>query len=395
MQKTRFLMIGGFLGAGKTTTIARLAQHFTEQGLRIGLVTNDQAYGLVDTENLRAQGFEVGEVPGACFCCKFEDLVETAAALGAEHQPDIILTEPVGSCTDLMATVVRPLAHLFGDRYEVGPLAVLCKPEHGRKILGGGSGGFSPQAAYIFLKQLEEAQVIVLNKVDRLTASEREELLALLREQYPGKQVLSASGTTGEGFDKLVALLEAKQNFSEDSPLDIDYDTYAEGEAALGWLNCSAQFTSEAQQPWSLDDLAQKLVAKFSKTLLDANMEPGHVKVLATTNATTINAATGESASAGGKSPPAQMPATTTAVANWVASDAPIELSVASKLNVISANVLVNVRVHGDPDVLSALISEAATSLAKSLQLGCELSEVQYFRPGRPEPTHRYISATE
>jgi len=62
MKKIRFLMIGGFLGAGKTTTIARLAAHYTDQGLNVGLVTNDQAYDLVDTEMLRSKGFQVGEV---------------------------------------------------------------------------------------------------------------------------------------------------------------------------------------------------------------------------------------------------------------------------------------------------------------------------------------------
>jgi len=366
MQKTRFLMIGGFLGAGKTTAIARLARHFTDQGLRVGLVTNDQAYGLVDTETLRAQGFQVGEVPGACFCCKFDELVNTAAALGADGQPDIILTEPVGSCTDLVATVLRPLSHLFGDRYRLGPLAVLCKPEHGHKILGGGSGGFSPQAAYIFLKQLEEAQLIVLNKVDRLTDEEQGELLALLRDRFPEKKILAASATTGDGFDELIAALETDNSLA-DQPLDIDYDTYAEGEAALGWLNCGVQFTSEA--PWPLDELARKLVEQFAATLITANMEPGHVKVLASA---------GQS----------------TAVANWVASDTPIELSVSSNINTTTANALINVRVHGDPDRVAEFVKSSVAEVAATLRLDFELSEVQHFRPGRPEPTHRYETST-
>jgi G3E family GTPase len=75
MQRIRFVMIGGFLGAGKTTAMARLARHYLARGQRIGLVTNDQAHGLVDTTSLRAQGFPVAEVAGACFCCRFDDLV--------------------------------------------------------------------------------------------------------------------------------------------------------------------------------------------------------------------------------------------------------------------------------------------------------------------------------
>ena len=100
----------------------------------------------------------MGEVAGACFCCKFEDLVATTEQLSKENTPDIIIAEPVGSCTDLVATVFSPLRHLHGDRYEVAPLAVLLKPEHAHKILKEEDGvGFSQQAAYIFLKQKDPA----------------------------------------------------------------------------------------------------------------------------------------------------------------------------------------------------------------------------------------------
>lgn len=367
-------MIGGFLGAGKTTAIARLARHYTDQGLRVGVVTNDQAFGLVDTENLRSQGFQVGEVPGACFCCKFDDLVETAAALGADGQPDIILTEPVGSCTDLVATVLRPLSDLFGDRYELGPLAVLCKPEHGRKILNGQSTGFSPQAAYIFLKQLEEAQLIVLNKVDRLSPEQQAELLALLRDRFPDKKILTASGTTGAGYDEFLTALAAENQFA-DPPLDIDYDIYAEGEAALGWLNCNIHFTSET--PFALDTLIQNLITQLSETLKPTTLEPAHIK------------AAGELASADGQSPQKNIP-TATAIANWTASNSPPQLSLASHITTTTANALLNARVHGDPEELAAHVQTAVTALAAAMNLNFKLTNLQHFRPSRPEPTHRY-----
>ena len=70
-------MIGGFLGAGKTTTIARLASHFRAEGKNVAIVTNDQAADLVDTLMLRSQGFNVGEVAGSCFCCNFNALTGT------------------------------------------------------------------------------------------------------------------------------------------------------------------------------------------------------------------------------------------------------------------------------------------------------------------------------
>ena len=78
MNKMRFVMIGGFLGAGKTTTIGRLAAMYQSQGLKVGIVTNDQASDLVDTHTLRNQGFEVGEVAGACLL-HFNELTATTS----------------------------------------------------------------------------------------------------------------------------------------------------------------------------------------------------------------------------------------------------------------------------------------------------------------------------
>src|SRR5262245_11401772 len=176
MKPVRFVMVGGFLGAGKTTALARLARHSMSKGLRVGLVTNDQAQDLVDTNNLRAQGFAVQEVPGACFCCKFDELVGRAGQLEADQRPDVILAEPVGSCTDLVATVVQPLKSLYSGRFEVAPYSVLFKPSHGLRILRNEPAGFSPKAAYIFRKQLEEADAIVINRADELNAAETREL---------------------------------------------------------------------------------------------------------------------------------------------------------------------------------------------------------------------------
>ncbi len=137
--KTQFVLIGGFLGAGKTTLIGELARRYVAAGKRVGIITNDQADNLVDTQNLRSQGFDVGEVAGACFCCSFDDLVSTADMLATDQAPDVLLAEPVGSCTDLVATVILPLQQLLGDRFELAPFGVILKPSHGRRILAGQS----------------------------------------------------------------------------------------------------------------------------------------------------------------------------------------------------------------------------------------------------------------
>ncbi|MEM6328915.1 MAG: GTP-binding protein [Planctomycetota bacterium] len=361
MPKTRIVMIGGFLGAGKTTAIARLARHYTDTGLSVAVVTNDQAFGLVDTGSLQSQGFEVGEVPGACFCCKFDDLVDTLAALGAERQPDIILTEPVGSCTDLVATVIEPLRSLHGDRYEVGRLAVLCKPEHGEKILSDRSAGFSPKAAYIFLKQLEEADAVVINKVDTLDADQAQRLAERVRSRFPGKPVLLGSGKRGDGFDELVEQLASPR--SSRPAMDIDYDVYAEGEAELAWLNATAEATAPA--PMDVDRLALAVVSALAEAAEADGFEPAHIKVLGF---------------AGGQ----------TCVANLVSSDTAAVLSLPSGESATTARLVINARVAGDPDRLAYVLATVLSRLADELQIHLDLASSQHFRPGRPVPTHRY-----
>jgi Ni2+-binding GTPase involved in maturation of urease and hydrogenase len=362
MKRTRFLMLGGFLGAGKTTAIARLARHWMSQGRQVGLVTNDQAYGLVDTESLRSQGFEVGEVTGACFCCKFNDLISTVAQLSADRQPDVIIAEPVGSCTDLAATVIEPLRTLHGGEYEISPLAVLLKPEHGRKILADEPGlGFSPKAAYIFLKQLEEADVIVLNKIDQLGEAQREELLQQVRRRFPEKEVLAVSARHGDGFDTLIAALDRPRGSSVKTP-HVDYDIYAAGEAELGWLNC--RVSMERPDAFALDEVLLDFVTRLARACNRVSAEPAHLKALAATEGAT-------------------------AIANLVSSDARAELSLASGARTRAADLTVNARVAVAPELLSELVQNEVQSLGLQHRLFCRLNHLQSFRPGRPVPTHR------
>ena len=362
----RFIMLGGFLGAGKTTTIARLARHYQMQGRKVGIVTNDQATDLVDTNSLRSQGFDVGEVPGSCFCCNFNALTDTVARLSAEERPDIVIAEPVGSCTDLVATVVRPLQKLYGGSFDVAPYGVLLKPSHGSRILRGEmKGGFSPQAAYIFKKQLEEADFVVINRIDELSAAEADELARLLAEQFPGTPVLRLSAKTGAGFDALVEFLEQRGSFGR-RLMDLDYDVYAEGEADLGWLNSSLTVT--AQREFDLDGLLLAIINKLRDSLAGIDAETAHLKV--------IGMAEGHYG-----------------VANLVSSFSPPELSLPSKGKVKEAQLVVNARVATAPETLTEQVTAAVQAACKAAGATPTFHQTQSFRPGRPQPTHRILEA--
>ena len=67
MQSTKLILIGGFLGAGKTSLMARAARVLKGQGKTVGLITNDQASDLVDTAFLSDRKTRSGRFRGAAF----------------------------------------------------------------------------------------------------------------------------------------------------------------------------------------------------------------------------------------------------------------------------------------------------------------------------------------
>ncbi|HML49549.1 MAG TPA: GTP-binding protein, partial [Clostridia bacterium] len=124
----RLTVVGGFLGAGKTSAIARMAALLIGQGHKVGIVTNDQSENLVDTNFLRSEGRTVVEVTKGCFCCNFDEFTLKLKSLSQAEFPDIILAEPVGSCTDLIATIFKPIMNDYTREFVMAPLSVLADP---------------------------------------------------------------------------------------------------------------------------------------------------------------------------------------------------------------------------------------------------------------------------
>ncbi|MEP3481262.1 MAG: GTP-binding protein [Fuerstiella sp.] len=363
LNKIRYVMVGGFLGAGKTTTLARLAKSYMEQGLTVGIVTNDQADDLVDTNLLRSLGFDVGEVAGACFCCNFSELMTTVEKLGLEKRPDVILAEPVGSCTDLVATVIQPIKKLYNADFQIAPYAVILKPSHGRRVLKNEAGtGFSPKAAYILKKQIEEADLVLINRCDELSDEQAAELEALIRVAAPDRPILRVSAKSGEGFDALLEFLRMEGDYGR-RILDIDYDTYADGEAELGWLNSSVQVTAEDE--FDLDRLLLGIVQNLQAALAAIPAEAAHLKAIGLWEGFF-------------------------GVANLVSSETGAELSLPSNCKAKTAELVVNARVACDPDVLKKLVIDAVSEVVEAAGAAFEFRKTQSFRPGRPEPTHRF-----
>lgn len=365
--QARYIMIGGFLGAGKTTHIARLAHFLAEQKKRVGLITNDQAGGLVDTKILRSKGFATEEIAGGCFCCRFNSLVQAAQQLSVSEIPDYFIAEPVGSCTDLVATVSYPLRRLYGDNYRISPLSVLVDPIRARRALGlNDESGFSTKVTYIFKKQLEEADIIVITKIDTLSKENLHELKSAITEQFPHAQIFATSAVSGEGLeDWFNAILSQEQ--SSNRSLSIDYDTYADGEALLGWLNATVQLQSDEE--FEASPLLTNLALLVRDQLAERKAEIGHFKMTYSPD----ESFNGELASV-----------------NVTRTDDSPRIGLDLEEPSETGQLIINLRAECAPEELKAITEDGFKHLQSSYpNLNIHWEHEEHFRPGRPTPTHR------
>lgn len=365
--KARYIMIGGFLGAGKTTAVGNLARKLADQGLRVGLITNDQGRNLVDTAMLRSQGFATEEIPGGCFCCRFNSLVEASEKLTASTSPEVFIAEPVGSCTDLVATVTYPLRRLYGDNFTVAPVNVLVDPVRAERILGLAKGGsFSEKVLYIYLKQVEEADIVVISKCDLLDEGRIEALRQAIAAKFPGKEILAVSARDGANLDAWFARLTGGEQ-ARGEAMEVDYQVYADGEALLGWLNCTVQLST--QNAIDSEEFLKWLAGEIQKRLQEKNAEVAHLKMTLSPD----ESVTGE-----------------IAAVSLVRNDFVPELSYHLEEPVRNGQLILNLRAEAAPDVLGTVVREGLAAAAIEFPaLTATLDHLEHFRPGKPVPTHR------
>jgi G3E family GTPase len=330
------------------------------------LITNDQGQELVDTAMLRSKGFATEEIPGGCFCCRFNSLVDAADRLSATNRPDVFIAEPVGSCTDLVATVTYPLRRMYGESFTIAPLTVLVDPIRALRIFGLQTGGsFSSKVIYIYKKQLEEADLIVISKCELIDATQLEQLRSAILEAYPRSEVLAISSRENLGVQEWFTRLETEEQ-SVRNTMEIDYDVYADGEALLGWLN--ATVTLHGNEEFDANFLLKTLAEEVQRRLTEQGAEIAHFKM-------TFSPNTGLG---------------DIAVINLVRNDFIPELSIRLEPPATGGQLIINLRGEAAPETLAAALQDALPVAATSVPgLNATLEHLEQFRPGRPTPTHR------
>jgi hypothetical protein len=338
------VIVGGFLGAGKTSLILAAARLLEQRGMRCAVILNHQGDELVDTHHAEAQGMLAREVTGGCFCCRLSGLIEVIDELRTRAL-DVIFAEPVGSCTDISATVFGPLHEEF-DHYRVAPFTVLADPSRAGALL---SEDADSDMAFLFRKQLQEADLVCMSKAD-------------LNPDTAGIADIEArwlSAKTGAGVQEWLDEILFGGFEAGRTTLEIDYARYARAEAALAWLNLS--FTHTPSSPASPAMVVGPFLDGLDEALTSAGIPIVHLKVFDSSPEGWLKAAV----CANGEEP-----------------------NVEGSLDASPAHrheLLVNLRAKGEPDQVRKLVEDRLQRM-QSAVLDVRL---ECFSPAAPKPERR------
>ena len=175
-------LVSGFLGAGKTTLLNRILT--SDHGLRMAVMVNDFGAINIDSQLIVSQTQTMVSLANGCICCTVEsDLIEQLGRLldDRANRPEYIVIEASGvSNPGKIANTLR--YPQFREALAIDSILTVVDAEQFESLEG--------DMAQLAMEQLDVADIIVLNKVDRVS---REQVAGLkARWLYPNARLLES-----------------------------------------------------------------------------------------------------------------------------------------------------------------------------------------------------------
>ncbi|WP_432094706.1 CobW family GTP-binding protein [Streptomyces sp. bgisy100] len=177
------IVLAGFLGSGKTTMLNHLLRN--SRGNRIGAVVNDFGSVGIDAMTVAGQVDAMVSLGNGCLCCAVDTsdldgildrLARPAARLDAIVIEASGLAEPETMVRMILSSTNRHI--VYGGLIEVVDAAEFAETRARHPEID---------------RHLGVADLVVLNKTDRIDTEEQERLLGVLAELSPGRPVVAAS----------------------------------------------------------------------------------------------------------------------------------------------------------------------------------------------------------
>ena len=195
----KIVQIAGFLGSGKTTTIIALSNIIARKNKKLAIIVNEIGEIPVDARIINEYGLKVREIGGGCICCELlVNLVYTLEELRKFYNPDIVMIEPSGVA---IPSSIDDSIKMIKNDIEKGPIIVIFDGERGEELL------LDDELSKFIKRQLINANIIAINKIDVINEDKIKYYEELLRAINPNAIILKISAKNGIGLELLADMV--------------------------------------------------------------------------------------------------------------------------------------------------------------------------------------------
>ncbi|MEW6624845.1 MAG: GTP-binding protein [Bacillota bacterium] len=184
----KLLLIGGFLGSGKTTFIRHLAKYLVGNGeQQVVIIENEVGEVGIDDQFLSKEGLLVKELFGGCICCQLTgDLTLTVNKLAEQINPDWLIVETTG--------VAKPDAIISTlTKYGKGIQNIYTL------ILADASRWFELNEIIpeLIQSQIKTGDLILVNKIDEVSSQEIDNIISGVKDLNSPAELITLSALNG------------------------------------------------------------------------------------------------------------------------------------------------------------------------------------------------------
>ena len=208
------IVVGGFLGSGKTTAVIQIGKHFASQKKRVGIIVNEVGEIGIDGDFISQYGLETKEITAGCICCSLKvSLRATMVMMIQGMKPDILIIESTGLAYPGAIRDEIMLMNLPSE-YEMTPLLTLFDGSRFKQIL--------KEIRKFAANQLAQAEVIAISKSDLVDPS----LLPVIKEAVhqinPKAEIVTLSSKNQDSIDQLLRILERQSDTTPPQKIGAD-----------------------------------------------------------------------------------------------------------------------------------------------------------------------------
>ncbi|MCL2632049.1 MAG: cobalamin biosynthesis protein P47K [Coriobacteriia bacterium] len=189
------VILGGFLGSGKTTTLLSLARYLVETSTsdkeyKVMIIENEVGEISIDDTFISGSGLQVSTLFSGCACCTLSgELTSTAQLIQRDFDPEWLIIETTGVAYP--RSMQESLEHAVKMRPKILVLSDAFRFERQLRAM-----------RTLIEDQIVGSDAVLVNKIDLVDAEAADRVKSLIVEIEPNTQVELI--TANEGVDEAI-----------------------------------------------------------------------------------------------------------------------------------------------------------------------------------------------